>query len=137
MSRLHLDNAEQIALSPDLTWWEQGSCVFVGDVKYKRINAEGITHPDLYQLLAYTTALNVQCGLLIYAHGEGIDATQDVLLARKSLEVVTLDINGTPDEILTGIARIAVRARKQREANTVAHASEHSSRLIPIERNND
>ena len=33
--------------------------MLVGDLKYKRVNVEGVKHPDLYQLLAYATAAYV------------------------------------------------------------------------------
>ena len=46
--------------------------LFVGDAKYKRIAGQQFCAPnaDLYQLLAYATALDLPGGLLIYAQGE-------------------------------------------------------------------
>ena len=43
-------------LRPDLSWWEAKKCVFVGDVKYKKLAPAGFKHGDLYQMLAYTVA---------------------------------------------------------------------------------
>ena len=51
-----LDYTNGIHLRPDLTWREGGRCVFVGDVKYKRIVDDRVPNADLYQLLAYATA---------------------------------------------------------------------------------
>ena len=69
--RLHLDEARQVRLRPDLSWWRQGRCLFVGDVKYKRVNIQGVLHPDLYQVLSYAAATALPTALLIYAAGEG------------------------------------------------------------------
>lgn len=72
---LRLDVADRIHLEPDLSWWRDGRCVFVGDVKYKTVSPHGIVHPDLYQLLAYATATDLPAAMLVYASGtdEGID----------------------------------------------------------------
>ncbi|MCA1707459.1 MAG: McrC family protein [Actinobacteria bacterium] len=76
--RLRLDNEGDITLEPDLSWWQNDRCVFVGDCKYKRAKVEGIPNADLYQLLAYTTALDLPDGLLIYAAGEYPAGTHSV-----------------------------------------------------------
>ncbi|MBF6614977.1 MAG: hypothetical protein IVW55_17875, partial [Chloroflexi bacterium] len=39
---LTLDKAGWVDLRPDISWWEESRCLFVGDIKYKRINVEGI-----------------------------------------------------------------------------------------------
>jgi 5-methylcytosine-specific restriction enzyme subunit McrC len=106
-----LDKRTAIKLEPDLSWWVGNSCVFVGDAKYKRISVKGINHPDLYQLLAYTIALNLSTGLLIYATGEAEQIEHVVVHPRKHLEVMTVDLSGTPSRILTNVARIAARIK--------------------------
>jgi 5-methylcytosine-specific restriction enzyme subunit McrC len=117
---LCLDAAHQIRLEPDISWWDDSRCVFVGDVKYKRIGARAILHPDLYQLLAYTIATDLPSGLLIYAAGEAEAVTHEVLRAGKRLEVMTLDVQGTPEEILRQVERAAERVRGlRREAMAV------------------
>ena len=85
-----------MSLQPDLTWWLDGRCVFVGDAKYKDLTDS----PDLYQLLAYVTSLDLPGGLLVYAQDE---AEAELLLHRvrhsgKRLEVAALDLSGTLDE---------------------------------------
>lgn len=112
--RLHLDEAARIELEPDISWWEGRRCTFVGDVKYKRIGAEGIVHPDLYQLLAYTIATDLPSGMLIYAAGEEIPITHTVIFAGKRLEVVTLDLEGSPQIILEQIRGLAESIRLHR-----------------------
>ncbi|HEX8769267.1 MAG TPA: hypothetical protein VF711_00720 [Acidimicrobiales bacterium] len=113
-----LDERARIRLEPDLSWWVGNSCVFVGDAKYKRISAKGINHPDLYQLLAYTVALGLPAGLLVYAAGEADHVEHSVVHAGKRLDVTTVDLTGTPDEILADVARIAgqVKALRARVA---------------------
>ena len=41
--KLRLDVAEAVRLEPDISWWQRGSCVFVGDLKYKKISGRGNT----------------------------------------------------------------------------------------------
>lgn len=109
--RLRLDDEGDIALAPDLSWWENDRCLFVGDCKYKRAKVEGVPNADLYQLLAYTTALGLPDGLLIYAAGEYPAGTHTVTHAGKRLHVVTLDLAGEPSTILSEIERLADRVR--------------------------
>ena len=104
---LFMDLAQQVALKPDLSWWTDSKCMFVGDVKYKRINIPGIKHADLYQLLAYTIAAELSGGLLVYAAGEGEPAIHEVVNVGKQLEVISMDLSGTPSEILREVSNIA------------------------------
>ncbi len=110
---LCLDEGRRVRLKPDLSWWDRREeCAFVGDVKYKRAD-DGAPNADLYQLLAYATALDLPGGLLIYAQGEA--AAHAVRHAGKRLEVHALDLSGPVDELLAGIGRLALRVRALRE----------------------
>ena len=102
----------RVRLKPDISWWERGRCVFVGDVKYKRLKFAGYENADLYQLLAYTTATNLGDGLLIYAAGEAESAIYEARGAGKRLEVLALDLAGDPVEILSQVATVAKRIRR-------------------------
>ena len=104
---LFMDLAQKVFLKPDLSWWQDSNCMFVGDVKYKRINVPGIKHADLYQLLAYTIAAELPRGLLIYAAGEGEPTVHEVVNVGKQLEVISMDLSGTPTEILREVSSIA------------------------------
>ncbi len=106
---LTLDQAGAIKLEPDLSWWRRGHCRFVGDAKYKRLDPEGFRHPDIYQMLAYCTAVDLPAGLLAYAHGEAESGVHQIKNAGKSIEVVTLNLNGCPEAILKEVRRIAER----------------------------
>lgn len=109
---LFMDLAQNVSLKPDLSWWEDSKCMFVGDVKYKRINLVGIKHADLYQLLTYTIATELPGGLLIYAAGEGEPAVHEVLNVGKHLEVISMDLSGTPREILDEVATVAATIKR-------------------------
>lgn len=112
--RLVLDQQHRVRLRPDLSWWEGGECVFAGDVKYKRVNIAGYVHADLYQILAYTIASGLPGGILIYAAGEADEVTHQIRHAGKTIRVMTLDLQGTPDTILTRIDDIAREVRRLR-----------------------
>ena len=90
-----LDVGGSVHLRPDLTWWHGSSCVFVGDAKYKNITGERIPNADLYQLLAYSTALDLPGGLLIYAEGEAVETTYHVRHSGKRLEIAARSIRYT------------------------------------------
>ena len=96
-------------MQPDLSWWKSGQCLFVGDVKYKRLEAGGIKHADLYQLLSYTIAANLPRGLLIYAAGETEQGVHEIIHVGKELSIVTLDLEGAPDELLGQVGQLAER----------------------------
>ena len=107
-----LDEGGCVHLRPDLTWWRGGRCVFVGDAKYKRIQHESVPNADLYQLLAYVTALDLSGGLLIYAEGEAEPVTHEVRYSGKRLEVAALDLSGALDDVLDRIGGLAGRVKE-------------------------
>ena len=107
VGNMALDEAGRVELKPDLTWWGGHSCVFVGDAKYKNITGDRIPNADLYQMLAYATALDLPGGLLIYAEGEADAATYRVLHAGKRLEVAALDLAGRLDDVLVRVEQLA------------------------------
>lgn len=120
--RVPFDRDDLVTIKPDLSWWDGGKCTFVGDAKYKRIDIKTAPNADLFQILAYATALNVPGGLLIYAKGETDTAKYRVKHSGKLLEVVALDLAGTLEEILARVKEIAckiecMRARSQQQGN--------------------
>ena len=117
--RMLLDSAGRIRLKPDLSWWAGRRCIFVGDLKYKR--ADGAARSaDLYQLLAYTVGADLPGGLLIYAQGEERPTVHTTRHAGKQLEIMAVDLSGSPQEILTDVGRIASRIRSIR-AGSLGH----------------
>lgn len=116
LPQIHLDTAEHVRLKPDLSWWDGPTCTFVGDAKYKRVEHKAVPNADLYQLLAYTTALDLPGGLLIYAKGEANDVVHRVRHAGKQLEIATLDLSGSIDSLQAEIGRLAERVRALRRS---------------------
>lgn len=110
-----LDDAGNVHLRPDLTWRESGNCLFVGDAKYK-VADHSVPNSDLYQLLAYVSALDLPGGMLIYAKGEADPVTHQVRHSRKQLEIAALDLSGNLDEVLNRVKDIAGRVRAMRQA---------------------
>ena len=111
---IHLDEAHRVNLKPDMTWWESDKCVFVGDAKYKKTDGIG-QHSDLYQLLAYVTALNLPGGMLIYAEGKANLVPHHVKHSGKRLEVAALDLSGTLNDVLSRVNEVANRVKMLRE----------------------
>ena len=107
--RLTLDEAGRVRLFPDLMWRSgpMREPIFVGDAKYKRIVPSGWPNADIYQMLAYCTAADLLSGLLVYAAGENATACHRVRHAGKTIEVATLDLTGTPDEMLAAVGELA------------------------------
>ena len=115
--RVTLDQAGSIKLEPDLSWWESGKCNFVGDAKYKDITERAVPESDVYQMLAYVTALNLRGGMLIYA-GEADTATHHIRNTDKTVEVASLDISGTLDEILANVGGLGRKVQRLRQGTS-------------------
>ena len=113
-----LDDGGQITLRPDLTWWEGSTCVFVGDAKYKNISEHSVPVGDMYQLLAYVTALDLPGGLLVYAQDEANAGIYCTRHSGKKLQVAALDLSGTLDETLRRVSDLACTVRKFRDEAT-------------------
>lgn len=115
-----LDEDGEITLRPDLVWREGRRCVFVGDAKYKRIRKDArVPNADLYQMLAYATALGLPGGLLIYAKDDETERDAPlgeyrVLNTGKTLEVVELDLSGDLEDVLRRVGKIAEKVRALR-----------------------
>lgn len=113
--RLTLAKKNKVPIKPDLSWWDGETCRFVGDAKYKKIFHSSVPNADLYQLLAYATALNLPGGLLIYAQGEAKAAKYKIQNTCKQLEVVALDLTGTLEDILARVKDIACKIEGMRD----------------------
>ena len=113
--RVYLDKDTRLGLKPDLTWWDGDVCRFVGDAKYKNLTDERAPNADLYQMLAYITALDLPAGLLVYAKGEADTAACHVRHSGKRLEVAALDLSGTLDEVLDRVGRLAEKVTALRD----------------------
>ena len=118
-SRISLAEDGRIRLEPDLSWWDGPRCTFVGDAKYKHIKSN-VPNADLYQLLAYATALDLPGGLLIYAKGERRPASYRVRHAGKCLEIAEVDLTSDADALLFRMRKLAKRVERIRDAGRLA-----------------
>ncbi|MCY4082580.1 MAG: hypothetical protein OXF54_20225 [Caldilineaceae bacterium] len=115
LGKITLDEMGDVPLRPDLTWWEDSeTCTFVGDAKYKDLSDKSVRNDDLYQILAYTTALNLPGGLLIYAQGGAETKSYTVRHAGKRLEVFALDLSCSLEDILARIETLACKIKSLR-----------------------
>lgn len=121
--RPYLDIGQRVQIRPDLTLRRRGEAVGVADLKYKLADADTSTlgasgplarHGDYYQLLAYTTALNLSEGTLIYCADIDRDGSDELRGPAES--------GGTPrsaDEPLGNDGAVATLAKS---TVTVQHA---------------
>jgi 5-methylcytosine-specific restriction enzyme subunit McrC len=106
-----LDQAAVVPLKPDLCFVENQRIRWIGDAKYKRLPSGAYANADLYQLLAYAIALNLEGGTLIYAADEGVRRAEHVVLeAGKRLRVEALDLTAPPSAILRQVRDISERS---------------------------
>ena len=116
LGRLTLDESRRVTLEPDLTWWDGPTCTFVGDAKYKNLTGRRVPNTDLYQMLSYATALDLPGGLLVYAQGEVDDEFYEVRHSGRRLQVASLDLAGTLEDVLKKVRRIADQVVLLRDA---------------------
>ena len=106
----YLDEARRVAIRPDVTFGPERAPKFVADIKYKLTDdTPGASNADLYQLLAYTTALNLPEGALIYCLDADRAAGSSVRVrhAGKVLHTYAVDLSGTPDEVARNMNDLA------------------------------
>jgi 5-methylcytosine-specific restriction enzyme subunit McrC len=94
-----LDEERRVPIRPDLTWWAGGNCRAVADVKYKSVSG-GAPNADIYQMLAYCTALDVPRGYLICAATNDEPSAHTIRNAGVEVLVKTLDLAAEPGRLL-------------------------------------
>jgi len=109
LTGLSLDVAGRVEVTPDAVWRDpRGRPLLVLDAKYKETGS-GVTG-DIYQALAYCTAVGVRTGVLVYAHAT--ETTHVVRHADVEVHVLELDPDGDP---------AALAARLRQVASQIAH----------------
>lgn len=89
-----------INMRPDFLLRNGRVPVAVGDAKYKELLRIGDwEHPDIYQLIAYCTRLQLDRGLLIYAGSRPLTESP-VVGSRIKLSTIGVDLTGCPESIL-------------------------------------
>ncbi len=79
----------------------------VADAKYKAEKRNGYPDADLYQMLAYCTALGLHEGHLVYAKGNAPHAAHRVRHAGVVLHQHALDLDREPAALLADIAGLS------------------------------
>jgi len=102
---LDLDGA--VEMKPDLVWYRGGSPFAVIDAKYKVEKMAGYPNADLYQMLAYSTALGLPIGHLVYAKGN--EAEQEIVVRGSGvrLHAHALNLELMPTELLVQVDDVA------------------------------
>ncbi|EOD67654.1 McrC family protein [Amycolatopsis vancoresmycina] len=103
-----LDEGATVGMKPDLVWRVGGAAAAVVDAKYKQEKPGGYPNADIYQMLAYCTALGLRRGYLVYAQGNGEPARHVVRHAGVEIVSHALDLTLQPDDLLGRIDRLAV-----------------------------
>lgn len=104
----HLDEDGAIRIVPDILYVrDDGDPIAVADAKYKAEKPEGYPDADLYQMLAYCTALGLSEGHLIYAKGNGPHAAHRVCRAGITIHQHALDLDQPPANLLADIQHLA------------------------------
>jgi 5-methylcytosine-specific restriction enzyme subunit McrC len=108
-----LQLSNKVFLKPDISRWQDGSCIAIGDVKYKRTSEDGIVYSDIYQLLAYAVATGLDTASLVYAksivESEGLYLAGNHYVEALGIEikVFVLDLDRPFIDVLQQIAVFA------------------------------
>lgn len=106
-ARLHLDVASEVAIQPDLVWYRDGEPAAVVDAKYKVEKPSGFPDADLYQMLAYCTALRLREGHLVYAKGNAVVKQHAVRNTNVLILTHTIDLALPPALLLAQVEDLA------------------------------
>jgi 5-methylcytosine-specific restriction enzyme subunit McrC len=104
-----LDVHGKVRMRPDLVFRRGREDVYVGDTKYK-LTGSGLAHnPDFYQLLAYTTAMDLPEGVLVYCQSDQDQPPRsiDVLHGGRRLFTYLIDLSGPPKDVNASIDQLA------------------------------
>ncbi|MFF5183428.1 McrC family protein [Streptomyces sp. NPDC000345] len=106
----HLDQAAAIRMKPDFVLYgADGTPCAVVDAKYKAERRSGFPDADLYQMLAYCTALGLPEGHLVYAKGNASHAAHTVRHTGIVIHQHALDLDQEPAGLLADIEEVALR----------------------------
>jgi 5-methylcytosine-specific restriction enzyme subunit McrC len=115
----------EIDMRPDLVFRYDDRDVYVGDAKYKLTDTGQGRTGDYYQLLAYTTAMDLPEGVLVYCQSTGAVPPRHVMVRNsgKRLSTYPISLHGSAaaiDETMRRLADwIVERSAPSDRANTV------------------
>ncbi len=104
----HLDYQRTISIRPDVVHVVAGRPVAVLDAKYKLEDASsGYPNADVYQMLAYCTALSLSRGWLVYAQGAA--SRLPLRVKNTSIDIIQypLDLSAPPTDLLSQVGMLA------------------------------
>ncbi|MDX2850930.1 restriction endonuclease [Streptomyces sp. PA03-3a] len=107
---VHLDQDNAVRMRPDLVWYAGAAGagpLAVVDAKYKAEKRDGYPDADLYQMLAYCTALGLSEGHLVYAKGNEPHAAHRIRNAPVTIHQHALDLDQPPAKLLAEIRGLA------------------------------
>jgi 5-methylcytosine-specific restriction enzyme subunit McrC len=99
--RAHLDEDRRLAIRPDLLVSRHGRPALVADCKYKRLDDhEPFRHHDVYQALAYCTALGLDRGMLLYPQHE-FPRSDNLAIRNRDVVIrhASIDLGGSPADL--------------------------------------
>jgi len=99
-------------LRPDVTLDRAGRPVLVVDAKWKRLKGTPLVTEDVYQVLAYCTALGVRRGVLVYPGRRDRAWEYRLAGAPVCLEVRTLQVVGTREAMARALRRLPRALRR-------------------------
>jgi 5-methylcytosine-specific restriction enzyme subunit McrC len=102
-----LDEDHLIRTQPDIVWMDGQRPLAVIDAKYKAEKPEGFPDADIYQALAYATALHLPDAHLVYAKGNEDAQSYTVLHAGTRITAHTLDLNKPATALLHQVGQLA------------------------------
>ncbi|MEZ5181530.1 MAG: hypothetical protein R2702_06610 [Acidimicrobiales bacterium] len=102
-----LDVDGRIGMKPDLVAYRDGQPAVVVDAKYKAEKPAGFPNADVYQLLAYCTALDLTDGHLVYAKGNEDTVTHRIRNIAVTIHAHTLDLSADPAAVVSQIDQLA------------------------------
>lgn len=91
----YLGAGRKVAMQPDLTFRRAGVDVFVADTKYKLTETGKGRSDDYYQMLAYTTALRLPAGALIYCQTSGEVPPKEITVHHTGQRLLTYALDMT------------------------------------------
>jgi 5-methylcytosine-specific restriction enzyme subunit McrC len=103
----YLDVDARIAIRPDLVWYRDGVPAAVVDAKYKVEKPSGFPDADLYQMLAYCTALRLGVGHLVYAKGNAVVHRHEVRHSGIAIATHTIDLALDPAQLMAQVDDLA------------------------------
>lgn len=122
---LHLEESGQLQVHPGLSWWRGRRCLFVGEARYALPGGDSVAsdgqQADIYRMLAYCAAADLPSGLLVYAGRGTLDpAVHRIRNTGKTIEVVSFDLEGSPEDTLSQVQALGERVKEHRNGTLAA-----------------